>query len=167
MKSVLAVLVLAAGCAGSPAATGSSGTSDGGAADAAPPDTGPVFSGATPFKTGNNTRCLPLPLGTGCHVLLTGVPMGCSGAGLSPASQADIEAITTVSLKSLNPMPPPLEICQLAELPPNCTAASELGWCYIRGSCWVDAGTMCDYSICESSGFHEGEGYSASWLVCP
>ncbi len=94
--------------------------------------------------------------------------MGCGSPGLSPASQADIDAATAASLKSANPMPPPMPICTLAELTGgNCSGATELGWCYIRGSCSTDAGAMCDQAICESSSFHEGEGYKDSWLVCP
>jgi hypothetical protein len=88
--------------------------------------------------------------------------MGCGGAGLSPADQADVEAITQKDGKA-----PPADVCLLAKLSANCAAASESGWCYMEGDCSVDAGTMCDQSICTGAGFHVGEGYSLAWRICP
>jgi hypothetical protein len=116
----------------------------------------------TPIRFGDNTICAPFTLGAGCHVVLTGVTAGCGGPGLSPAASADVATIE----KAIGAPPPP-EACELAALAASCAAAAMPGWCYMVGSCLVDAGITCEQSLCASAGFHPGEGYMSAWLTCP
>jgi hypothetical protein len=154
--AALLVLTLV-GCGSS---TEASQAGDGGRVGAA--DAAPTFSGVTPIRFGDNATCASFALGLGCHVVLTGVTAGCTALGLSPAAPADVAAIE----KALGTPPAP-EACELAMLPASCAAAAMPGWCYMAGSCLVDAGITCEQSLCASAGFRRGQGYMSAWLTCP
>lgn len=144
--------------------------------DAGSGDTGPSGDGSfySVIKL-DNALCLPGPLPTNngvanCRMLLADVDGGCSSPGLTPAPQADITAIDQrLAMSSLMPVS---SLCVLAQLPPGmaqsdwCVNSSSAGWCYIDGSCFVDAG--CAHDICASQGFSEEFlNYDAVWFACP
>ena len=135
---------------------------------------------------GRNDLCLPRPLPTigamaACHVLLEGVGAGCTLAGLSAATAADVAGIDA-DLQARGFTQAPGAVCVLTQLAASATIASGCadesasGWCYVNGPCSRDAGANCQAAMCATNGFDVATGYTSetnhpayaeAWLACP
>jgi hypothetical protein len=117
----------------------------------------------------NNHVCSgPVDL-CGCYMLVNGVTGGCGQPGLSPASQADMQTISSIY---------PLDgsVCVLQRLDPSsipgtgCTDQDAAGWCYVQGSGCVaigsDASVHCTQAFCETEALPHVV-FKASWLSGP
>jgi hypothetical protein len=164
-------------------------------ADSGPPGDGAAGGGvdgglnpdggfATVIRLGSNDLCLPTVLPTNssgmttCAIVVTGLPGGCTGAGLSPATPEEIATI--IGRRGLYPPGSACELKQLARSAgtgPGCNDPQSTGWCYVQGSCLGDAGS-CQQDICTTATFNDGY-FPANWdsgtvsiswgayLVCP
>ena len=106
-----------------------------------------------------------------CRILLEGVDAGCADAGLSAASQGDVNAINAIR-EDAGAGPATGALRVLAQLEPGqaqsgwCQNEQSLGWCYVAGSWVPEAGCMHD--ICATLGFSAGTVmYELTWLACP
>jgi hypothetical protein len=145
----------------------------------APADGGGVAF-LTVFNFGADDDCLPIALssngstGTTCRVLLTGVVDGCQQSGLSAAGSGDVMRIDAKYL-AMDASPPPASmLCEATQLPAAATAGAGCanqaasGWCYVQGSCPVDAGQHCQQDICTTPAYgSQHVVYAIAWLACP
>lgn len=143
MRSLaLPVLLLVAACSSSSATSAPAPSSDATSSD--------VYAGLRL----QNDLCLPEPLptdgagGVDCRVLaMTTNGASCASiAGASPASSSDTAVIAAVVADAGAAMG---TLCEIAQLPGNCTASSASGWCYEAHGCGTNA-TACDESLCAS-----------------
>lgn len=170
-----AVLAIFTACASQPDANGpplSDASSpdvfvDSGVADGGPADVG---NGIYPIAIRlTNDLCLPLALPSGaggtanCRVFVH-ASGGCNEPGLSPVPTADL-AVINAKLQAQGQPPLQDTLCVLTQIADaGCVGDLGLGWCYVHGSCYADAGRMCKQDICTTTGVDGGAG---GWLMCP
>jgi hypothetical protein len=130
-------------------------------------------------------RCLPgdpLPTleastMTSCRIVLIGVTAGCGEPGLSPAAPSDLAMLQALLKARRDASLPSGPACEVIQVAANCTYETSSGWCYVRGSCFADAGRTCTQAVCTTSGFDSLLGafddlgrladYVEAWIICP
>jgi hypothetical protein len=162
------------GSAGLSFSGGSAGGTPGGAAGGGAGGAAIIGPGAIPaIHFGLNDECAgrALPAKNGdasCRVVLTGVTGGCTSAGLTPSTAADLATVSSAAQMSSEDLRMP--VCTVSQLSvhsgPACAADNRPGWCYVEGGC--DASQKCAAALCVTPSFAAAKvAYQLpAWLVC-
>jgi hypothetical protein len=126
---------------------------------------------------GTNLACLAQPLpgaGAGesaCAILLEGLSVDCTAAGLSPPTSGEVALLTK------NQPLPDGSTCELTQVTgatgAGCSAQLAPGWCYVAGPCTADASAACQHAVCTTAGFDRAfapaidSGPWTAVLLCP
>jgi hypothetical protein len=132
------------------------------------------------IRFGANDECLPKVLPTDgatdttCRIVLDSVVGGCQQPGLSPANSEDVAKIDAAFQAGDASPPPASMVCEVTQESAAATAGAGCanqavsGWCYVQGSCPVDAGQHCQQDICTTPAFDSQHVvYGGAWLFCP